>query len=126
MCGPPRLPPGPSGPNNQQICLFSVLHYACKGEDPALVRLLLDKKCDPRQISTTRKSALHFAAELGHTEQVQLLLDEGAYVDCQTEADSATPLILAVKSGHHAAAQILLDAGANPNHNSYVSPLRLA
>ena len=104
----------------EQISRFGMLHYACKGESVELLEELIEKGCDVNEPSNTRKTPLHFAAELGHDEQVQVLINQGVFVDSQMETDSATPLVLAVKNKHLKCAQLLLDAGANVNHSSTV------
>ena len=102
--------------------MFGMLHYACKASNTQLVQELLDLNCSPTLVSETKKTPLHFAAELGHVGQVQLLLEYKAALDCQMVTDFATPLILAVKGKHYECVQVLLEAGANPNQASnYVS-----
>ncbi len=53
---------------------------------------------------------LHFAAEGGCPEIVELLLEQGLDVNANAEYDR-TPLHLASKEGHTEVVQILLDYG---------------
>ncbi len=56
---------------------------------------------------------LHYAATGGHTDIVQMLLDEHAYVDAASP-NGSTPLMMAAAYGTPATVQLLLDAGADP------------
>jgi ankyrin repeat protein len=59
------------------------------------------------------QSALHIAAESGHVETVEFLLEQRpAQVHCLDEAQN-TPLHNAVAGRHREAAQLLLDAGSD-------------
>jgi ankyrin repeat protein len=60
-------------------------------------------------------TALMLAAESGHLEIAQLLVEQGAIVDVADDED-LTPLLNAVKGGHEDIARYLLKHGANPNH----------
>lgn len=58
-------------------------------------------------------TALHYAATGGHSEIVQLLLREHAYIDAASP-NGSTPLMMAARYGGSALVQVLLDAGADP------------
>ena len=74
-------------------------------------------------------TALHAAAERGHRDVTERLLEAGAAVDPETRIGSYKPLHLAAQSAHLEVAEQLLAAGADPNSvttNSGVTPLHLA
>ena len=58
-------------------------------------------------------TALILAAERGHTEAVQTLLEEGANVNGRGSGAYPTPLLAAIEGQQLAVVQILLQAGAN-------------
>jgi len=60
------------------------------------------------------ETALMFAAEKGHTEIVQLLLQKGADVNAKTNSDR-TALMLAAAKAHTEIVQLLLKNGADVN-----------
>ena len=62
----------------------------------------------------TGKTALHYAAEYGHLEIVELLLANGANVN-RRDDDKATPLYFAAVGGFVDVARLLLDYGADIN-----------
>ncbi|RYP70200.1 hypothetical protein DL771_005587 [Monosporascus sp. 5C6A] len=57
------------------------------------------------------QTPLSWAAEKGHKEIVQLLLDKGAEIDAK-DSNSRTPLSWAAEKGHKEIVQLLLDKGA--------------
>ncbi|MCH2461469.1 MAG: ankyrin repeat domain-containing protein, partial [Gemmatimonadetes bacterium] len=74
-------------------------------------------------------TALHAAAERGHWNVTEYLLEAGATADLETRIGSYTPLHLAARSAHLEVVEQLLAAGADPNSvttNSGVTPLHLA
>lgn len=62
----------------------------------------------------TQEAILRWAAENGHGEIVQALLQKGADVNAK-DAQGRTALMLAVERGHAAAVQVLLEHGADVN-----------
>ena len=74
-------------------------------------------------------TALHAAAERGHWNVTEYLLEAGATAELETRIGSYTPLHLAARSAHLEVVEQLLAAGADPNSvttNSGVTPLHLA
>ena len=61
--------------------------------------------------------SLRTAARIGSIQDIERLLDEGAYVDA-SDTEGWSPLMLAVREGHAVAARGLLRAGADPNARS--------
>mmetsp|Transcript_5917 Transcript_5917/g.17020 ORF Transcript_5917/g.17020 Transcript_5917/m.17020 type:complete len:928 (-) Transcript_5917:85-2868(-) len=59
-------------------------------------------------------TAVHVAAQGGHLEDVQILVEAGADVTVQDDEDR-TPLLLAVKGNYGEVASALVEAGADPN-----------
>ncbi|RYP43640.1 hypothetical protein DL768_009815 [Monosporascus sp. mg162] len=71
-----------------------------------------------------RQTQLSWAAENGHKEIVQLLLDKGAETDAKDNGDQ-TPLWWAAEKGHKEIVQLLLDKGAKTDakDNNGLTPL---
>ena len=102
---------------------------AARQGDGAAVESLLKQGTNPNTAAGDGMTALHWAAERGHQEVVELLISSGAVVDPKTRIGKYTPLHLASRSGHGGATRLLLKAGSNPNATtttSGVTPLHLA
>jgi ankyrin repeat protein len=96
------------------------LHRAVALDRKKIVKLLLDKGCDPDIRSKDEapghpgETALHRAAFWGRLEVAQMLIEHGAKINARA-ARGVTPLHEAARMGHLALAQLLLKHGANPN-----------
>ena len=71
---------------------------------------------------------LHIAASMGHAEQCQALLDDGADVDAAKATDGTTPLHAAATMGYADVVALLLAEGANVEAvgSSGITPLMAA
>ncbi len=77
-----------------------------------VVGLLLEKGADPSRAEPENgKSPLHFAAEIGVTDTLKLLLRHGADMEA-TDASGATPLVAAVRSDQLYTSRLLIREGA--------------
>jgi uncharacterized protein len=93
------------------------------------VRALLKQGADVGASQGDGMTALHWAADRGDAELVQMLLYAGANVSAVTRIGQYTPLHLAVQSGKTAVVQELLKSGANVSAKSTstgATPVHLA
>ena len=81
---------------------------------PANVLMLLKRGADPNSRADGGMTALMFAAEMGDTMLVKLLVLNGADLEL-TYVEGTTPLMIAVLNQHFEVAHYLLLKGANPN-----------
>jgi len=114
--------------------------FAAAGGHPKCTKLMIDNGADVNAIAVARPdyleklakmiedgtvdpnedphvdgvTAVHVAAEEGHLECVQLLIDAGADVTVLDDEDR-TPLLLALKGNYGEVASVLVKAGADPN-----------
>lgn len=90
----------------------------------AIVEVLIDARAnvshvtfpvmDPTQSSASTASALHFAAQNGHTVIVNRLISSGADTEQPTGGTGETALMFAAALGHLHLVQELIQLGANP------------
>ena len=78
------------------------------------MRLLLEYEADVSITDRDGWSALHFAAQNGHTELISILLQGNAQMDAQTKY-GRTPLHCACASRNLSTVEALLSRGANIN-----------
>jgi len=87
---------------------------AVERQDKPLIRTLLSQKADPNAAQPDGTTALHWAARVGDSETVQLLLRAGSKAKTANRF-GATPLSLAVLNGNGVVVDEILKAGENPN-----------
>jgi ankyrin repeat protein len=106
----------------------SLIEAALAG-DVGTVTSLMERGADPDSAQGDGMTALHWAAERGHSDVVGALVGAGASVAPRTRIGGYTPLHLASRRGHGDIVRGLLDAGADPaavTTNSGVTALHLA
>ena len=83
------------------------------GNSVAVLRLLLDKGCNPNEKTLNGMTPL-MAAARGNTEAMRLLIDKRADVNARNAA-GGTALMAAALTGRDEAVRVLLEKGADPN-----------
>ncbi|MEX0837079.1 MAG: ankyrin repeat domain-containing protein [Gemmatimonadota bacterium] len=81
--------------------------------DLARVEALIRQGADLDAAQGDGMTALHWAAEQGHTEMAARLIEAGASVSPTTRLGDYTPLHIAARGGHAAVVATLLEAGAD-------------
>uniref|UniRef100_A0A7N5ZQC5 SOCS box domain-containing protein n=1 Tax=Anabas testudineus TaxID=64144 RepID=A0A7N5ZQC5_ANATE len=81
------------------------------------VHLLLESGANPNACDIKKKTPLALAAQNGHLKVVEVLLQKGAHVWCESE--SGTILFEAAASGNPDIISLLLEHGADPNQPLY-------
>ncbi len=100
---------------------------AGKGNEAGMELLLKRPGIELNTASQKGETALHRAAEAGHTKCVKLLLEKGAKVEI-SDKHGKTALSVAAAKGHKVIAKVLLKHGANINKQDSKgnTPLALA
>jgi ankyrin repeat protein len=105
------------------------IHDAARNGDLAAVQAELDKgvDVDGGDDSWPEMTPLHYAADEGHTEVVELLIANGADVNAEDE-EGWTPFHLAAYWGGKDIVELLIAAGADVNaKNNWIgTPLDIA
>lgn len=122
-----------NGNNNvaKQSADESLLHCAVRSNAIECLRLFIDEGCDVNQLRSNGTNAIHLAADLGHSQCLELLLnapnaDPNIRI-CVREKES-TALHLAADDGNTECVALLLAKGADAkvkNHRGF-TPLHLA
>jgi len=98
----------------------------------ALVRALLERGADCRELNNDERSALYLSVAhdgSGDVGVIRMLAEAGAEVDgIGGKWTNMTPLMAAAVTGHHGAVEVLLELGADPlrENTSRMSPLDYA
>ena len=56
---------------------------------------------------------MHYASAKGDTSMIKLLIEESAYIDCESP-NGTTPLMMAARYGTIDAVKLLIEEGADP------------
>ena len=88
---------------------------AARRGDADAVRSLLRAGADVNASEGDGMTALHWAAEAGHVDIAEILIQGGANVDAATRLGDYTPLHLAGRQGNASFVHVLLEAGADVN-----------
>ncbi len=91
-----------------------LLAAAEAGEIDSVTKMLANNLSPESQDDDTGRTALMIAAENGHEDIVNLLLEYGCRVDMR-DAEGRTALMDAAQKGHAAIVKRFIDAGADPN-----------
>lgn len=93
-----------------------------------IVRLLLERKADPNNKTTTGHTALHYAASRNRFKIAELLVAAGAGLDAQDHTTLATPLHRAASKGNLKIVKLLLESRCQSDvkDNEGNTPLHLA
>lgn len=86
-------------------------------DTPEIIAALLKKGASPdiSPVAEVEEGPLHQAAQYGHRQSVELMLQHNAMVDSYTRGFAPkTALLLAAEHGHTEVAAALLEKGANP------------
>ena len=107
---------------NQDKTSAERLCRACAKNLVDQVEILLQKPQDPNVRGLMgRKAPIHIAAEFGHLEVVQLLIEAGA--DMNVAAGRMTALKAAVAKGFFAVTRCLVQNGADLRHSLHIAAL---
>ena len=88
------------------------LHAAAFRGDKGVIEEFLLLGADINEKDSSGVAPLHYAARMGHTNVIGILVSNGADLDIQSTAEGNTPLHLASGSGQYGAAGLLLAGGA--------------
>ena len=88
------------------------LFEAAKQGDAGAVRAALAAGVPADVRDREGRTPLHLAAQAGHTDVIQILLDAGAEVDAEDRDFGSRPLYLAAVGAHVSVAKLLLERGA--------------
>jgi ankyrin repeat protein len=107
----------------------SALVYAIYGNNPKIVKMLLDNGIDVNNVNDTHNTALHIVCNVDKPNKIiiKLLIDGNADVNI-INSMGYTALTCACRSGSYDAVKLLLDKGCDVNHKAHNgdTPLTIA
>ena len=83
------------------------------------MKILLQNGANIFATSSYGATALHFAAQSGKAELVQMLINNGAHVEIKERKNGMTPLLWACQNGHTDVVNILVQFGSNIKTTGY-------
>ena len=106
---------------------YTAFFLACYYGYIKIVKYLIKQGCDINY-SRNRLRPIHGAANMGHTNVLRILVNNGVNVDSKECGDDRTALHWAVQEGRSKAAEFLIKNGADINklNGSGETPLRIA
>lgn len=91
---------------------FSILHFAAKNSDPAMLRWLLSLNPNLDAVTASGLTLVHIAAEHGNDAVISALVEMGGCDLHQPTPKGVTPLHLAAKKDHASTIRLLVQLGA--------------
>ena len=101
------------------------LHAAARGNQPAAVRLLLDRGADGGAVNRHGHPPLADAVESDALAAAAVLLERGADPACAAGHFGGTALHRAIANRHREMARLLLDHGADPSRRDHAGKTAL-
>jgi ankyrin repeat protein len=93
-----------------------LMQEALARRDPVMLQQLISQGANVNAPMSGYMTPLMYAAMLGDTESIKLLVKHGAKVNEKAPKFASTPLIMAIPGNNGSkAAKLLLDLGADPN-----------
>ena len=104
------------------------IQLASRENNLVALEQLLQRPRNPNEANNDGKTPLFYAAEQGHIQLVELLLEAGAKTDEPEFARGWTPLLTAAQNSRLDIVQFLVEVGAAKDHtdNDGATPLLLA
>lgn len=91
---------------------FKLISAAREGNVTTVQKELLDNQADPNSIDKFNKTALMYAAYLGHTDVVRVLLEAGADIDL-VDSEGWNVLFYAVVKNREVISALLVNQGVD-------------
>ncbi|MBV0900111.1 MAG: ankyrin repeat domain-containing protein [Wolbachia endosymbiont of Fragariocoptes setiger] len=114
--------------NSRSINSWSALHFAAKGGNSTIIKLVLDKGLNYRMKDVDGQSLIHIASSYGRKDTVEFLIKEMDLNINDEDNKRRTPLHVAAANGHNDTVKILLQNGGNTTNYDIagLSPLHHA
>ena len=98
---------------------YTIFYCAIVGDYQGILNHIIEKKSSLYKKDKFGRPLLYIAARNGHFKVCEILLENGADVNCLDE-NGSTPLHAASYHGHKDIINLLISYGANINHKNYL------